>query len=204
MWGCSWFVGAVLSVFWWAISKSDGWWFTMWYGWTYFRSLAENIGCNLHIKVRGKILITWSKLALKPSGGRWEWPFRKQDKDDCRAQRGLPITIVESGGANIASIRFALERLGQRPSGLPMLTGLPKPGGWCCRGQRQPRMPWKKLRARGWKRYQVFVCPVWGFVWVCRCCLIRRKARPICWELFTVRFENFRQKTKNYSIWGGI
>ncbi|HPQ50901.1 MAG TPA: histidinol-phosphate transaminase [Alphaproteobacteria bacterium] len=54
-----------------------------------FRSLAENIGCNLHIKVRGENSHHMVEACFKAFGRALGMAIRKQDKDDLPSTKGV-------------------------------------------------------------------------------------------------------------------
>ncbi|MCB9985046.1 MAG: imidazole glycerol phosphate synthase subunit HisH [Micavibrio sp.] len=73
------------------------------------------------------------------------------------------ITIVESGGANIASIRFALERLGQKAEWTADVDRIAKAERVMLPGVGAAKDAMKKLRARGLEEcIKSLTCPVLG------------------------------------------
>lgn len=93
------------------------------------------------------------------------------------------ITIVESGGANIASIRFALERLNVKAEWTSDIDKISKSSRVMLPGVGAAGDAMKNMRQRGLDEcIKGLTCPCLGFVLECRCFFKHpKKVKPICW-----------------------
>ncbi len=81
----------------------------------FFRSLGETLGAAIHVAVRGENTHHMVEACFKGVGRALRQAIAARGQRAARAARACcerTSVIIDSGGANIASLRFALERLG--------------------------------------------------------------------------------------------
>ena len=82
----------------------------------FFRSLAETLGAALHVSVTGDNTHHMVEACFKGVGRALRQAFRREGNDlpshQGSAVAMADVVIIDSGGANLASLRFALQRLG--------------------------------------------------------------------------------------------
>ena len=120
----------------------------------FFRSLAETLGAALHIKVRGENTPSHDRVVFQ--GRRAEPPpgdsprGRRAAEHQGRAVSARDVVIVASGGANIASLQFALRALGAPQRSVRGCRSASGPRATSsCRASARPPTPWRGCARAG-------------------------------------------------------
>ena len=82
----------------------------------FFHSLAESLGAAVHVSVTGENSHHMIEACFKGVGRALRQAFRRESDElaDYQGSVVVEAVIIDSGGANLASLQFAFERLGAK------------------------------------------------------------------------------------------
>ena len=107
----------------------------------FFRSLADGLAANIHIRVEGENTHHRVESSFKAVGRSLRAAIAQSGGPGVPSTKGLAVslmdamsslTVVDSGGANLSSVLFALERLGiEARSRATRTRSMPVPRSFC-------------------------------------------------------------------------
>ncbi len=119
----------------------------------FFRSLADSLGAAMHITVTGENTHHMIEACFKGVGRALRQAMRREGSElpshQGSAVAVADVAIIDSGGANLASLRYALERLGARSAVSTDPARISRRLACCCRGWARRPTRWQRLQAAG-------------------------------------------------------
>ena len=123
----------------------------------FFRSLAETLGAAINIKVTGENSHHMIEACFKGVGRALRQAFRITDTELPSTQGSCvtQLAIIDSGGANIASLQFAIERLGVEADADHRPGAFARRATSSCRASVRRPTAWRGSSARVWWKRSV-------------------------------------------------